>query len=154
LFIKTSAIFTFLLEGSSTIAYFSHLAPVKKNLQNTDPYKVWVYLSAEGLSSIYQRKENRMNRYELTVILQNQNRDVLVTKTKDILEKHGVTVVSEDSWGIKKLAYQIEGDKEGYYFFAIVESLPENVEKVIAEFGLNAGFLRYLFVKLPELKTA
>jgi len=95
-----------------------------------------------------------MNKYELTVILRNQDKDALVTKTKDILGKYGVTIVSEDSWGVKKLAYQIEDEREGFYFFAIVESLPENVEKVIAEFGLNTGFLRNLFVKLPETKTA
>lgn len=95
-----------------------------------------------------------MNKYELTVILHNQEKDALVSKTKEILAKHGVTIVNEDSWGIKKLAYQIEDEKEGFYFFAIVESLPENVEKVIAEFRLNSGFLRNLFVKLPETKTA
>ena len=95
-----------------------------------------------------------MNRYELTVILQNQEKDQLVEKTREILQKHNVSIISEDSWGIKKLAYQIEGEKEGYYFFATVESSPDAVEKVISEFRLNTGILRNLFVKLPDAKTA
>jgi small subunit ribosomal protein S6 len=95
-----------------------------------------------------------VNRYELTVILRNQEKDALTVKTKEILEKHNVVIEQEDSWGTKKLAYQIEGEKEGYYFFAIVQSLPETVKKVTTEFGLNTGFLRSLFVKLPIQKTA
>ncbi len=95
-----------------------------------------------------------MNRYELTVILQNLNKDALAEKTKAILAKYGVEIESEDSWGIKKLAYQIQGEKEGFYFFATVKALPETVEKVNAEFGITSGILRNLFVKLPDIKTA
>ena len=94
-----------------------------------------------------------MNRYELTVILRNQEKDALITKTKDILEKHNAVIEKDDSWGTKRLAYQIDGEKEGYYFFAIVQSMPETVKKITTEFGLNTGFLRSLFVKLPNPKT-
>ena len=93
-----------------------------------------------------------MNRYELTVILRNQEKDALVVKTKEILEKHNAVIEKDESWGTKRLAYQIDGEREGYYFFAIVQSLPEAVKKITTEFGINTGILRSLFVKLPNLK--
>jgi small subunit ribosomal protein S6 len=95
-----------------------------------------------------------MNKYEVTVILHNPEKDQLVEKTREILKKHGVNIISEDSWGTKKLAYQIDGYKEGFYFFANAESSPDAVHKVISEFRLTTGILRFLFVKLPETKTA
>ena len=95
-----------------------------------------------------------MNRYELTVILRNQEKEALINKTKEILEKHNTVIEKDDSWGTRRLAYEIDGEREGYYFFAIVQSMPETVKKITTEFGLNTGFLRSLFVKLPNQKTA
>ncbi|MCL2025812.1 MAG: 30S ribosomal protein S6 [Leptospirales bacterium] len=94
-----------------------------------------------------------MNRYELTVILRNQEKDTLIDKTKEILEKHKAVIEKDDPWGTKRLAYEIDGEREGYYFFAIVQSMPETVKKITTEFGLNTGFLRSFFVKLPDQKT-
>lgn len=93
-----------------------------------------------------------MNKYELTVILRSQERESLTEKVKEILGKHDAAIVNESSWGIKKLAYEILGEKEGYYFFANIEAAPDAVEKIRSEFGLNAGLLRSLFVKQPETK--
>ncbi|MCL1910894.1 MAG: 30S ribosomal protein S6 [Leptospirales bacterium] len=94
-----------------------------------------------------------MNRYELTVILRNQEKDALVVKTKEILEKHNAVIEKDDSWGTKRLAYQIDDEKEGYYFFAVVQAMPEAVKKITTEFGLNTGFLRSFFVKLANPKA-
>lgn len=89
-----------------------------------------------------------MNTYELTVILRSKDVDTVQTKMKDILEKHGVTITSEEPWGNKKLAYEIENEREGYYYFGIVQAKPETVDNVIADFRLNPDILRHLFVKI------
>lgn len=89
-----------------------------------------------------------MNTYELTVILRSKDADAVEVKMKDILTKHGVTITSEEPWGTKKLAYEIDNEREGYYFFGIVQSAPEAVDKVIADFRLNPDILRHLFVKI------
>jgi len=95
-----------------------------------------------------------VNNYELTVILRNREVESLKEKLSGILQKHGVTVVKEDSWGTKRLAYMIEEEKEGYYFFAHVQAAPEIVDKVIVDFRLTPDILRFLFVKMNEQKTA
>jgi len=95
-----------------------------------------------------------VNRYELTVILRNRELESLKGKVDGILKKHGVTVINDEPWGLKRLAYMIQGEKEGYYSFMIVESAPDAVKKVIGDFRLISEILRYLFVKIEQEKTA
>ena len=98
-----------------------------------------------------------MKSYEFTVVLRPETAEGVVQKVKETLEKFGVSIVSEDPWGLKKLAYEIDGETSGYYFFANIESPPESVEKIISEFRLMADVMRYMFVaagspaKTPEV---
>ena len=95
-----------------------------------------------------------MNTYELTVIVRNKETESLVERVKDILTKHGTSVISDNSLGVKKLAYAIDGENEGYYLFMNVDIPPESVKKIIAEFRLNSNILRYMFVKIKKAATA
>lgn len=92
--------------------------------------------------------------YELTVILRNKETESLIEKVKEILTKHGTSIVSDNSLGIKKLAYQIDGETQGYYLFMNVEIPPASVKKIISDFRLNSNILRYLFVKIKKAATA
>jgi small subunit ribosomal protein S6 len=71
----------------------------------------------------------------------------LVEKVKEILQKFGVSIVTEDPWGLKKLAYEIDGERSGYYYFAHIDSPAESVDKMIAEFRLISDIMRYMFIK-------
>lgn len=95
-----------------------------------------------------------MNNYELTVIVRNRETESLKEKVKEILQKHGAIITKEDHWGIKKLAYEISKEREGYYMFMLVDAAPEEVDRIQKEFGLNADILRYLFVRPSDVKTA
>lgn len=95
-----------------------------------------------------------MNNYELTVIVKNRDSESLKQKVKEILLKNGATIVKEDHWGIRKLAYEIAREKEGYYMYMLVDSPPDSIDRVKKEFGLYADILRYLFVRLTDQKTA
>jgi small subunit ribosomal protein S6 len=92
--------------------------------------------------------------YELTVILTNKETESLIERVKEILKKHGTNILSDNSLGVKKLAYQINGENEGYYLFMNVEIPPDSVKKIISEFRLNSSILRYLFVKIKKAATA
>ena len=95
-----------------------------------------------------------MNHYELTVIVRNRETESHKEKVKEILQKHGAVITKEDDWGIKKLAYEISKDREGYYMFMLVDADTQEVDKIQKEFGLNADILRYLFVRPADVKTA
>jgi small subunit ribosomal protein S6 len=95
-----------------------------------------------------------MNTYELTVIVRNKETESLIERVKDILKKHGTEIISDNSLGIKKLAYLIDGETEGYYLFMNVNVPPESVTKIISEFRLNSDILRYLFIQTKKAATA
>lgn len=94
-----------------------------------------------------------MNNYELTVIVRNREVETHKEKINEILQKNGVTITKEDHWGIRKLAYEIDREREGFYMYMLIDSAPAALDKIKHEFGLNADILRYLFVKL-EKQTA
>jgi small subunit ribosomal protein S6 len=93
--------------------------------------------------------------YELTLILRvSDSVESLKELVKKILQKHGVTIVSEESWDVKKLAYPIEDESQGYYLFMLIDSPTNVIDKIIGEFRLNNDILRYFFIKDSKKKTA
>jgi len=92
-----------------------------------------------------------MNTYELTVILRPSDaNDGAREKVREILEKNKATIVSEDPWGVRALAYPIKRQNEGYYDFMIIEAAPDSIQSIISSFRLNASILRHLFVKTQK----
>ena len=95
-----------------------------------------------------------MKKYELITILRvSENVESLKDNVKDIIQKHGVKVESEDAWGIKKMAYEIDNEQEGYYYILIIESPPEAIRKFSDEFQLNSDILRYLPIIIKKEKS-
>jgi len=87
-----------------------------------------------------------MNNYELTVILRNKDLDSSKEKVKAILEKNKVNITLDEPKGNKKLAYQIDGEKEAYYLFMNLEATPDSIDKIIKEFKLDVNIMRHLFI--------
>ncbi len=95
-----------------------------------------------------------MNNYELTVIVRNRDVESHKEKVKEILTKNGAIITKEDHWGQRKLAYEIDREKEAFYMYMLVDADPASIDKIQKEFGLNADILRYLFVVLTDKKSA
>jgi small subunit ribosomal protein S6 len=96
-----------------------------------------------------------MNNYELTVLLRPKVSETLLVKVREILQKFDVKIIDEPAnWGLKRLAYEIDGEREAYYFFVHIEAAPDTVQKIISEFRIIHDILRYLFVKIEKAKTA
>jgi small subunit ribosomal protein S6 len=95
-----------------------------------------------------------VNNYELTVILRNKDIDALKEKLNGILSKHEVVIVKDESWGQKRFAYEIDGERAGFYFIANIQAKPDSVAKLNADFKLNTDILRYFFIKMKMGKTA
>jgi small subunit ribosomal protein S6 len=95
-----------------------------------------------------------MHQYEFTAILRNKDVDALTEKVKGILTKNGAKILSEDSPGLRKLAYQIGNEAEGFYLFMILEVPSDAIAKINKEFKLNVDILRYLFVRIKKAESA
>ena len=92
-----------------------------------------------------------MNKYELALVLKAKVEDDVRTatleKVKGLVERFNGTITNVDEWGKKKLAYEIQKMKEGFYYFIHFEAestVPAEVEQRIR---IMDNVLRYLCVK-------
>lgn len=62
-----------------------------------------------------------MNKYELAVVLsaklEDDERAAALEKVKGYITRFGGNIVDVDEWGKKRLAYEIQKSKEGFYYF-------------------------------------
>ncbi|HKL10402.1 MAG TPA: 30S ribosomal protein S6 [Clostridia bacterium] len=94
-----------------------------------------------------------MNKYEVLYIikpnLEEEARKAVIEKFKGIVETVGeVSEINE--WGIRKLAYEIQKLKEGYYVlmnFKAPEDLPMELER---NFKISDDIMRYMVMKIEE----
>ncbi|OYO59702.1 SSU ribosomal protein S6P [Lachnotalea glycerini] len=92
-----------------------------------------------------------MNKYELALVVnakvEDEVRIASVEKVKEYITRFGGTVTNIDEWGKKRLAYEIQKMKEGYYYFIQFESnsdCPNEVEKNVR---IMETVIRYLCVR-------
>ena len=92
-----------------------------------------------------------MNKYELAVVvsakLEDEARAEVIEKVKALIARFGGNVTDVDEWGKRRLAYEIQKMKEGYYYFIHFESdstVPAEVEQRIR---IMDNVLRYLCVR-------
>ncbi|HOA34317.1 MAG TPA: 30S ribosomal protein S6 [Clostridiales bacterium] len=90
------------------------------------------------------------NKYESVIVLSAKNGEEsikeLVEKFKALIEENG-TLESVDEWGLRKLAYPIQFQNEGYYVLYNFESeaaFPAELDRVVK---ITDGVLRSLIVK-------
>ncbi len=62
-----------------------------------------------------------MNKYELAVVVnakvEDEERLATVEACKSLVERFGGVITNVDEWGKKRLAYEVQKMKEGYYYF-------------------------------------
>ena len=92
-----------------------------------------------------------MNKYELAVVvnakIEDDARAAVVEKAKAYVTRFGGTVTEVEDWGKKKLAYEIQHMKEGFYYFIQFEAdaaCPAELEKRVR---IMDNVLRYLVVR-------
>ena len=95
-----------------------------------------------------------MNKYELAVVvsakIEDDERAQVIEKVKALVERFGGQISDGDEWGKKRLAYEIQKMKEGFYYFIKFESdadCPNEVEKNVR---IMENVIRYLIVREDE----
>ncbi|HRF95894.1 MAG: 30S ribosomal protein S6 [bacterium] len=92
--------------------------------------------------------------YEITVVLRvDNNEDVQKSNLEQVktwVESNGKGVINKidtTHWGRRRLAYEINGQREGLYvlFYADVDA--DAIEELDRNFRLASGVLRHLIVR-------
>ena len=92
-----------------------------------------------------------MNKYELALVvnakIEDDERAAAVEKAKEIITRFGGVVTEVEDAGKKRLAYEIQHMKEGFYYFIQFEAdaaCPAEVERHVR---IMDNVLRYLVVR-------
>ena len=92
-----------------------------------------------------------MNKYELAVVvsakIEDDARAAVVEKVKDLITRFGGNVTDVDEWGKKRLAYEIQKMKEGYYYFVHFDAEATVPAEIEQRMRIMDNVLRYLCVK-------
>ena len=92
-----------------------------------------------------------MNKYELAVVvsakIEDEERAAVVDKCKALIERFGGTITNVDDWGKKRLAYEIQKMKEGFYYFIQFEAESSAPAEIESRIRIMNNVLRYLVVK-------
>lgn len=94
-----------------------------------------------------------MRKYEGVLVFKpdvdEATRQGIFERLTGVIEANGkVEEVSE--WGMRKLAYEVDYYKEGYYYIINFEAEPKEIEELTRISIITDGILRYMFVKKED----
>ena len=95
-----------------------------------------------------------MNKYELALVvnakIEDDARTATVEKAKEYITRFGGTVTEVEEWGKKRLAYEVQKMREGFYYFIQFDAdatVPAQVEQNVR---IMDNVLRFLCVRKDE----
>ena len=92
-----------------------------------------------------------MNKYELAVVvsakIEDEDRAATIEKVKEYITRFGGTITNVDEWGKKRLAYEIQKMREGYYYFIQFEADADCPAEIERHVRIMDNVLRYLVVR-------
>ena len=95
-----------------------------------------------------------MTKYELAVVvsakLEDDERAKVIDKVKALVERFGGQITNIDEWGKKRLAYEIQKMKEGFYYFIQFDAETSAPAEIESRIRIMDGVIRYLCVKQNE----
>ncbi len=98
-----------------------------------------------------------MRNYEtvfiLNPVLSDEQTKEAVGKFTSFLKTNGGEIVSEEKWGLKKLAYPIQKKNSGFYFLVQFTANPEVIGSFETELRRDEKVMRFLTVHLDKYAT-
>ena len=92
-----------------------------------------------------------MTKYELCFVvkanIEDEERAAALDRAKSLIERFGGTVSNVDEWGKKKLAYEIQKMREGFYYFIQFEAPTSAPAEIESRVRIMDSVIRYLIVK-------
>jgi len=92
-----------------------------------------------------------MNQYELSLVVNAKIEDEAKVATleavKDLITRFGGTITNVDDWGKKRLAYEIQKMKEGFYYFIQFESDSKCPGEIEQRIRIMENVIRYLCIR-------
>ncbi|MBP3887510.1 MAG: 30S ribosomal protein S6 [Cellulosilyticum sp.] len=95
-----------------------------------------------------------MRNYELSVVLfstlSEEEKVATLEKVKELITRFGGEITNVDDWGKRKLAYEIEKQREGFYYFIQFQAEAGTPAEIESRVRIMEPVLRYLIVSLED----
>ena len=92
-----------------------------------------------------------MNKYELAVVvnakIEDDARAAVIEKVQAYITRFGGQVTNVDEWGKRKLAYEIQKMREGYYYFISFEAEASAPAEIEGRLRIMENVMRFLVVR-------
>lgn len=92
-----------------------------------------------------------MNKYELALVvnakIEDDARAATVEKAKELVTRFGGNITNVDEWGKKKLAYEIQKMREGFYYFIQFDAQADVPAEIESRIRIMDNVIRYLCVR-------
>jgi small subunit ribosomal protein S6 len=99
-----------------------------------------------------------MRHYETTYILRpnlgEEQFTEIIDRTNAIITNDGGSIICLDRWGMRRLAYEINKEVQGYYVYLNYAAPSNAVDEIERIFRIDDRALRYLTIKLGDSMTA
>ena len=95
-----------------------------------------------------------MKKYEVGFILNPQLDEATTLSTVETLKNLYAegTIIDELDLGLKELAYEIEKNKTGYYYFLVVEANHEMNQEFERICRLSESVIRFMVIDINDIK--
>ena len=95
-----------------------------------------------------------MNKYELALVvsskIDDEARAAVVEKAKGYITRYEGTIGEVEEWGKKTLAYEIQDEREAFYYFIPFEAPATAPAEIERHVRIMDHVLRYLVVRQDE----
>lgn len=97
-----------------------------------------------------------MNKYETVFIIdpsiEAEETERVIEDTQNLISGSGGTVIRVDKWGKKRLAYEVKGNRDGYYVLVDFEAEPQFIQRLGRYYGLTEEIIKYMTLRAEELQ--
>lgn len=95
-----------------------------------------------------------MNNYETvfitTPVLSESQMKETVDKFRTLLLQNNATIVNEENWGLRKLAYPIQKKTTGFYYLIEFQSEGDILPRLETDYKRDERIIRFLIVRLDK----
>jgi small subunit ribosomal protein S6 len=106
---------------------------------------------AERLVEKKVRRQLYEGMYILSAQLSDEARQKALARIENGITSRGGEVKKQHEWGKKRLAYNIEGHREGYYYILYFDIAAEQLSELWAEYHLNEDLVRFMTLCADEV---
>lgn len=89
--------------------------------------------------------------YIISAKLSDDARKKALDKITSGIEKHGGKVIKVHDQGRKRLAYEIESNREGHYYIIYFEIASNLIKELWQEYHLSEDLIRFMTIKVEQV---